>query len=314
MFAGLMSRWTRPRDSASDSEWQTCRRMWIDALGRQRPDRGARASPGRGRRAAPSRSRTCRRRRRRSRTAPPCAATAGCAMTCASRSKRRTASSTPRPAPRPSRRRPNQLDRRRPRQQAVLGAPHFAHAALSEPLDQPVAAELPCARHLGAEAVDHARADVRHDDHQQVGKDEPEEELERVTASNVGAIVAMPMATITGTELTAASAVTIARRGLVGTTTVKHKTQTATHDSPRNVWCIRQPHRIEKFRGRNPVAADAPRTRGRASSRSQGRGARSARSRQRGVRRRWREHPAARTGRCRTGRRDRTAAAGRTPP
>src|SRR2546422_338088 len=40
-------------------------------------------------------------------------------------------------------------------------------------------------------------------------------------------------ATMTGTELTDASAATTARRGGVGTTTVKSKVHTATHDSPR---------------------------------------------------------------------------------
>ena len=52
---------------------------------------------------------------------------------------------------------------------------------------------------------------------------------------NHGIIVVIPTPIITGTELTEASAATSARRGRVGTTTVKQRTQTETHDRPRNV-------------------------------------------------------------------------------
>ena len=46
---------------------------------------------------------------------------------------------------------------------------------------------------------------------------------------------------MTGTELTDARAVSTARRGVVGTTTVNSTTQTATQESPRKPWCISRP-------------------------------------------------------------------------
>ena len=59
----------------------------------------------------------------------------------------------------------------------------------------------------------------------------------------------------TGIELTDASAVSSARRGVVGTTTVNNTTQTATQDKPRNPRCILELHRIGKLGGGNRVAA-----------------------------------------------------------
>ncbi len=68
---------------------------------------------------------------------------------------------------------PHQLDRGRPRQHAVLGAPHLTHAALTEPLDQPIAPHLAGLPHRCTQLVHDAGADVsrhydqpvRHDDH-----------------------------------------------------------------------------------------------------------------------------------------------------
>ena len=96
------------------------------------------------------------------------------AIACASRSNRFAASD---PMHRRRGRRPNELDRGRPCQQAMTCAPDLSHPALSEPLEKTVAAQLSRLSHLVAEREEHARADVRHHDDQQVGKDEDEEKL-----------------------------------------------------------------------------------------------------------------------------------------
>ena len=72
---------------------------------------------------------------------------------------------------------PDQLDRGGPGQQPVLGAPDFAHAAPAEPLHQPIAAELAGLPHGGAEAGDHPRLPIRHQQDHQVGEHQVEEEL-----------------------------------------------------------------------------------------------------------------------------------------
>ena len=76
--------------------------------------------------------------------------------------------------------RTNELDRGRPRQQAMTCAPDLSHPALSEPLEKMVAAQLSGLSDLVAEREEHARADVRHHDDQQVRKDKDEEELQGV--------------------------------------------------------------------------------------------------------------------------------------
>ena len=143
MFAGLMSRWTRPqrlglRERVADLAQQVDR-----PLGRQRPE-----APDQrvGIEAVEQLHDVVERAvvgDRRSRTAPPCGASGGGRSTWASRSNRRaTSADTPAcPAP-PVERAPDELDRRGPRQHPVPGPPDLAHPALAEPLLQPVAPQL----------------------------------------------------------------------------------------------------------------------------------------------------------------------------
>ena len=62
----------------------------------------------------------------------------------------------------------------------VLRAPDFAHPALAQPLDQPVAPHLARLGHRGAEAVDHPGGHVGHQQHDEVGKNQRVEEAARV--------------------------------------------------------------------------------------------------------------------------------------
>ena len=55
-------------------------------------------------------------------------------------------------------RRTNQLDRRRPRQHPMPGAPDFSHATFTQPFLQAVASELARRGHFAAEPVDDPRA------------------------------------------------------------------------------------------------------------------------------------------------------------
>ena len=57
----------------------------------------------------------------------------------------------------------HELDRRVAREHAVLGAPHFAHAAVPEQSDEPVAPELPRAAGLLGQLAHDARAHDRGD-------------------------------------------------------------------------------------------------------------------------------------------------------
>ena len=159
-------------------------------------------------------------------------------------------------APSPVERGPNQLDGGGARQQPVLGAPHFAHAALPEPLHQPVAAQLARAADLGAERVDDAGADVGHDHDEQVGEHEPEEELQRIRAERRGARRHRDADRRPAPQLTEASAATTARRGGVGTTTVNSSVHTATHESPSQRMFMSSARRIEELGRGDAVAAD----------------------------------------------------------
>ncbi len=152
--------------------------------------------------------------------------------------------------------RTNELDRGRPCQQAMTCAPDLSHPALSEPLEKTVAAQLSGLSDLVAEREEHARADVRHRDDQQVRKDKDEEELPGVRQHG-GGYTANETAAITGTLLDAASAASTDRRGDEGTTMVKRSVQTATHESPIHV-ALRKVEalRLEQLRGGDTVAAD----------------------------------------------------------
>ena len=57
----------------------------------------------------------------------------------------------------------DELDRRRTRQQTVLGQPHFTHATGANPLNQRIAADLARIFQLQVNAVDNAGSHVRHD-------------------------------------------------------------------------------------------------------------------------------------------------------
>ncbi len=59
----------------------------------------------------------------------------------------------------------------------MLRAPHFAHAALAEPFDEAIAAEVARAADFLAQLVDDPRTHVSEQDDEQVGKHDPEEEL-----------------------------------------------------------------------------------------------------------------------------------------
>ncbi len=87
----------------------------------------------------------------------------------------------------------------------MFRAPHFAHPALPEPLDQSIAAELARATHFLAQFVDHARADVAQHDDEQVRKDDVEEKL--VAGRTEGGALRQHHEADhrSGTELTAAS-------------------------------------------------------------------------------------------------------------
>ena len=113
----------------------------------------------------------------------------------------------------------------------MLRAPHFAHAALSEPLDETVAAKLARAADLLAERVDDSRADVGHDDDEQVREDDPEEELVSSGWKMVRPVRIMKPIT-TGHRADRRQRHQRAFRGGVGTTTVTRAAHTATQDSP----------------------------------------------------------------------------------
>ena len=60
-------------------------------------------------------------------------------------------------------------------EEQMLRAPHLSHAALPQPLDETIAAELLRARHLLAERVHHPRSHISHHYDQQIRKDDAEE-------------------------------------------------------------------------------------------------------------------------------------------
>ena len=82
---------------------------------------------------------------------------------------------------------PDELDGGGPRQHAMPGPPDLSHSSLAELLLQAVAPQLARALDLGAQLVDHARTDIRHAHHEQVGEHEPEEELRRIDPERGGA-------------------------------------------------------------------------------------------------------------------------------
>ena len=96
-----------------------------------------------------------------------------------------------------------------------------------------IAPQLARALDLGAQAVDHAGADIGHAHHEQIGKHQPEEELQRVQPERGARRRRIVSPMMTGTELTDARAASSARRGRVGTTTVNSTTHTATQDRPK---------------------------------------------------------------------------------
>ena len=66
--------------------------------------------------------------------------------------------------------RPYQLDRRAARQQPMLRAPHFAHPAAPEQLDELIAAHLLGLAQAAAEPLQHVRRQRRHDRAREVGQ------------------------------------------------------------------------------------------------------------------------------------------------
>ena len=59
----------------------------------------------------------------------------------------------------------------------VLRTPYLTHAAFAKPLDQMVAAQLARAADFGAQRVNDAGADIRHQDDERVGEHQSKEEL-----------------------------------------------------------------------------------------------------------------------------------------
>ena len=102
----------------------------------------------------------------------------------------------------------------------MLRAPHLAHPAGAQSLLETIAAQLPRACDLGAEAVDHARADIREQNDEQVRQDEDEEEPDADSSAGTAGLYATTRPMTIGTELTENSAATSALRGGLGTMTV----------------------------------------------------------------------------------------------